>query len=149
MSCALDTNILVCTIAPASDPRRQRARELIIRGMRAGTTILRLQSLAEFSDVAIRKFGVSIAVVHRRIDAWCKALTVQAAVERDIVAALATVRDHKLRFWDALLCATAARSGVQYLLTEDLQDGRLVNGVTIVNPFDGANKSLVDQVLPP
>jgi predicted nucleic acid-binding protein len=40
-------------------------------------------------------------------------------------------------FWDALILVAASRSGARRLSTEDLQDGRTVLGVEIVNPFGG------------
>jgi predicted nucleic acid-binding protein len=40
-----------------------------------------------------------------------------------------------LRFRDALLVAAVAEKGVTVLFPEDMQDGRIVNGVRIVNPF--------------
>src|SRR6266404_2823755 len=63
MSCTFDTNILVYTLGQPADVKRQRAQSLIIRGARRQTAVLLLQSLAEFSYVATRKFGVSVA--------WC------------------------------------------------------------------------------
>jgi len=61
MSCTFDTNILVYTLGQPADVKRQRAQSLIIRGARRQTAVLLLQSLAEFSYVATRKFGVSVA----------------------------------------------------------------------------------------
>jgi predicted nucleic acid-binding protein len=52
-------------------------------------------------------------------------------------------------FFDAMLWATVKAAGCRVLLTEDLQDGRGLEGVRFVNPFDPANNSLVDLVLPP
>jgi len=34
-----------------------------------------------------------------------------------------------------LLCATETRAGLRYLLIEDLQNGRSLHGLAIVNPF--------------
>ncbi|HYK63242.1 MAG TPA: hypothetical protein VEV85_27645 [Bryobacteraceae bacterium] len=42
---------------------------------------------------------------------------------------------HSFSFWDALIIAAAARSRAVRLYTEDLQHGRVVLGVEIVNPF--------------
>ena len=44
-------------------------------------------------------------------------------------------------FWDALVLVAAARSGATRLYTEDLQHGRTVLGVEIVNPFRRAGRS--------
>jgi predicted nucleic acid-binding protein len=38
-------------------------------------------------------------------------------------------------FWDALIVVAAARSGASILYTEDLQHGRVIREVKIVNPF--------------
>ena len=38
-------------------------------------------------------------------------------------------------WWDALIVAAAHRSGSRWLLTEDLQNGQDIFGITIVNPF--------------
>lgn len=40
-----------------------------------------------------------------------------------------------LAYWDALLVASASQSGCEYLLTDDLEHGRQIGAVTIVNPF--------------
>ncbi len=55
-----DTNILVYATAAAPDAKAKRARDLIVRGMRSGCSVLLLQTLAEFSNVAIRKAGIPI-----------------------------------------------------------------------------------------
>jgi predicted nucleic acid-binding protein len=44
-------------------------------------------------------------------------------------------------FWDALILVAAVRSGATRLYTEDLQHGRTVLGVQIVNPFRRAGRS--------
>lgn len=40
-----------------------------------------------------------------------------------------------LSFRDALIVAAAKRLGAAYLLTEDLQQGQVLYGVEVVNPF--------------
>ncbi len=54
---------------------------------------------------------------------------------------LRAVRAHRLAFWDAMLWASAHRSGVRHLLTEDLQDGFAWEGVTF-NPFKRGTRSI-------
>ena len=58
-----------------------------------------------------------------------------AADEVALTDAMAAVRDHGISFWDALLWATLRRAGCNLLVTEDLQDGRILGGVRFVNPF--------------
>jgi predicted nucleic acid-binding protein len=146
---SFDTNVLVYATASSHDPKAVRARDLIARAMRAGWTILLLQTLAEFANVAIRKAGIPIEEIRKTIDAWRTVLPVQAADDEDLAAALEAVRAHRLPFWDALLWASAQRAGVRCLLTEDLQDGFMLQSVRFVNPFKRANDHLIDEVLPP
>src|ERR1700686_3884826 len=131
MACTFDTNVLVYTLPDPANTKRELARDLLIRAARPGVAILLLQSLGEFSDVAARKFGLSIASIHRRVRDWRDAIPVYAAGEDDLFAALDLVRDHRLGFWDALMCATATGAGLRYFLTEDLQDGRRLGNLTI------------------
>jgi predicted nucleic acid-binding protein len=146
---SFDTNVLVYATASISDGRVTRARDLIARAMRGASSVLLLQTLAEFSNVAIRKAGIPIEDIRRTIDAWRAVLPIQAADDGDLTAALEAVRAHRLPFWDAMLWASAQRAGVRCLLTEDLQDGFILQNVRFVNPFKRANDRLIDEVLPP
>jgi len=125
-----------------------RARDLIARAKRAGWTILLLQT-SEFANLAIRKARIPVEDIRSTIDAWRAVLPIQAADDGDLAAALDAVRAHRLPFWDAMLWASAQRAGVRCLLTEDLQDGFILQSVRFVNPFKQANDRLIDEVLPP
>ena len=109
---SFDTNVLVYATASISDVRVMRARDLVARAMRAASSVLLLQALAEFSNVAIRKARIPVEDIRRTIDAWRAVLPVQAADEGDLLMALDAVRAHRLAFWDAMLWASAQRAGV-------------------------------------
>jgi predicted nucleic acid-binding protein len=149
MTCTFDTNVLVYAILEPPDTKADRARELLARCTRHEGPVLLLQSLAEFSHVAMRKFGVRAGDVRRRVNVWRRLIPVQGAAGDDLDLALEFVHDHRIGFWDALLCATASRAGLHYLLSEDMQDGRRFGGLTIVNPFRPENAALIDRILPP
>jgi len=149
MNLTIDTNVLIYTLPAPSNSKFERAVDVVARGAQHQTLILLLQALAEFSHVATRKFGVGIQSVHRRVKEWRQIIPIHAAGEEDLIAALDLVREHRFGFWDALLCATASRAGLDYLLTEDLQDGRQIGRLTIVNPFRAENDALLNRILPP
>jgi predicted nucleic acid-binding protein len=67
---SFDTNILVYATLSVPLAKTDRARDLLVRGMRTGSCILLLQTLAEFSSVAIRKAGIAVDEVRTTIDAW-------------------------------------------------------------------------------
>lgn len=146
---SFDTNVLVYATASISDVRVMRARDLVARAMRAASSVLLLQALAEFSNVAIHKARIAVEDIRRTIDAWRAVLPVQAADEGDLLMALDAVRAHQLAFWDAMLWASAQRAGVRHLPAEDLQDGFVFQGVTFINPFKQKNDQSIDEVLQP
>ena len=110
---SFDTNVLVYATASISDVKVIRARDLIASAMRAASSVLLLQTLAEFGNVAIRKARITVKDIRRTIDAWRAVLPVQAAEDSDLLVALEAVRAHRLAFWDAMLWASAQRAGVQ------------------------------------
>jgi predicted nucleic acid-binding protein len=71
--------------------------------MRTGSSILLLQTLAEFSNLAIRKAGIEVDAVRTTIDAWRAVLPVQGTQDDDLSAALDAGKNHRLAFWDAML----------------------------------------------
>lgn len=146
---SFDTNVLVYTLRTPENPNLERASDLVDRAARSSSVGLLLQSLTEFSYVAIRKLRMDAQLVRRRIAAFRDVAPVHAPAEQDLMDALDLVRDHRLAFWDALMCATASRAGLQYLLSEDMQDGRRLGILTIVNPFSPENAELIDRILPP
>jgi predicted nucleic acid-binding protein len=145
---SFDTNVLVYATAARADARVSRAQDLLARAMRATTSILLLQSLSEFSNVAIRKARIPANAVKTTIEAWRAVLPVHSADDSDLVLALEAVRAHRLAFWDAMLWASARRAGVRHMLSEDFQDGFDLQGVTFINPFNPENNPLIDRLLP-
>ena len=53
----------------------------------------------------------------------------------------------RLQLWDAVVCVTAFRAGARTLLSEDMQDGGLISGLRIINPFNPANTALLRDLV--
>jgi predicted nucleic acid-binding protein len=49
--------------------------------------------------------------------------------------AIAIHQRYQLRYWDALIVATARHVGCTEVLSEDMNDGQDYGGIVIVNPF--------------
>ncbi len=97
--------------------------------------VLALQSLAEFFHVTVRKRLLPVDDAMDVVQNLRRLCRIAAAVEVALTDAMAAVRDHGLSFWDGLLWATLRRAGCNLLVTEDLQDGRVLGGVRFVTPF--------------
>ena len=103
--------------------------------------------MTEFYSVATGKFRIRSRDALLSLDELRAVLAVHAAEERDFDRATRG-EQRGLSFWDALIWATADRVGVQYLLTEDFRDGRVLGGVTSVDPFENHNRALLSRILP-
>ncbi|MDR0593793.1 MAG: hypothetical protein LBG60_11165 [Bifidobacteriaceae bacterium] len=61
----------------------------------------------------------------------------RAAYAQEVAAAIETSIRHQVNYWDALIVEAAASAGCARLLTEDLDDGQIISGVRVTNPFRG------------
>jgi predicted nucleic acid-binding protein len=145
---SFDSNILVYAADNSAGERHVRAADLIARSIRCGNCVQTLQSLAEFFSVVTRKTGIPAAAA-AFVEGWTAVALVEAGTAADLSDSIRAVRDHHLAFWDAMLWATIRRLGVHILITEDFQDGRMLDGVRFVDPFAIRNAAFIDQLLPP
>ena len=129
MTAFFDTNILV--YAQQRGGKADRARALL-----AGGGKLSVQVLNEFTAVSRRK---QRREWHEIAEAVADVLTTvdpPLALTLDLhVAARALAEDHGLSFYDALIVAAALKAGCDALFSEDLQHGRTIGRLAILNPF--------------
>lgn len=130
----LDTNVLVYTDDAAAPEKQRRALALVAEHRRQGTGVVSLQVLQEYFVAATRKLGVDAAVARRKVELIAE-LDVAEPRLADILAAIDLHRLHGFSFWDALIVRVAKQAGCAVILSEDLQHGREVDGLRIVNPF--------------
>jgi predicted nucleic acid-binding protein len=138
----VDTNILVYALANDDTVRAPIAQHLLDQLMAARALATSTQVLQELfvtltgkGDRRLRA-GEVVRILDRI--ATFPVFTVGYAAIRE--AAELSGRD-AFSFWDALVLVAAARSGATRLYTEDLQHGRTVLGVEIVNPFRRTGRS--------
>ena len=54
---------------------------------------------------------------------------------RSVLHAINLQMEYQFSFWDSLIVQAAIISKSEYLLSEDFQDGQVIESTTIVNPF--------------
>lgn len=132
----VDTNILLyahdATEAEKQPTARSRLDELWLNGR----GVISTQVLQEFYQVATRKLHPPIDRSEAReiIDLY-STWPVVVLDPTLILAATRLEEDRQMSFWDALILEAARVAGADRLLTEDLQDGQVIEGVRIENPF--------------
>jgi predicted nucleic acid-binding protein len=130
----LDTNVLVYADDKLAGQKQAKAQDLIEEALRTGNGVVSTQVLQEYFAVTTRKLGVPPEAAQLRVETYAPLTAVTIDVEH-ILQAIKLHRLHQINFWDALIVHAANRSGCSRLLTEDLQVGRIIEGVEIVNPF--------------
>ena len=132
----VDTNVLVYAFAPDDAVRSPIAIQLVEELMASNTFRTSTQVLQELFVTLTRTGGKTIGadLALHFVDQIAAFQTVTN--DYSIIRAGAELSSrHKLSFWDALIVAAAARSGATRLYSEDLQHGRKILGVEVVNPF--------------
>jgi predicted nucleic acid-binding protein len=140
---AFDSNVLLYAELEPQTGKGARARDLILRGFADG--VIAAQAIAEFVNVTRAKASLAQGVAQAKLyeqDYRTPATTVDV-----VLAAANLVSAHRLQMRDAIIVAASAKAGASHLFSEDMQDGRTVGGVRLVNPFDPANNALVDSLI--
>ncbi len=105
--------------------------------MRSGAGVVSTQVVQEFLNLATRKFARAFsgndlqAYLDDVLTPLCQVFP-DAALFR---LALEVKDETGYSFYDSLVVAGALRVGCTRLYSEDLQDGRLIRGLIIENPF--------------
>ena len=132
----VDTNVVVYLYSQADEWKRNRAYSVLKQYDRRIST----QVLNEFSNVCIKKWNFTKEKIQGFISQICLYCDVVYVYEDTIEKALSIHGKYKYPYYDCLMIASALEHNCQYLLTEDMADGQVIEGrLTIQNIF--ANKS--------
>ena len=128
---ALDSNVLVYAVA-GSGAKAEAAMTLVREG-----GVISVQALNETANVLRRKTALDWDAVEEALGLLRRLLDMVpldvATHERGLRLARAT----GYSVWDAMILSAALGAGCTTVFTEDMQDGRVVEGLTIRNPFGG------------
>jgi predicted nucleic acid-binding protein len=130
----LDTNILVYADDRRHPTQRRKALDTTKDHLMQRTGVVSTQVLQEYFVTATGKLRLDPAIARNKVEIYSR-FDVAVPSVSDILAAVDLHRIHGFSFWDALIVRMASQAGCRVLLTEDMQHGREVDGVRIVNPF--------------
>lgn len=138
MSAFLDTNILIYSISASVDPLEHAKKALAADLLqRRNDLVLSAQVLQEFY-VQVTRVSRPGALSHELacefIESWKRFQIVPITVDL-VDQALMIRQETGFQYWDCAIIAAAQIAGCDTLLTEDMQAGRILGGVTLSNPF--------------
>lgn len=133
----VDTNVIAYAHDAAETRRQPIAQRVLEELWRDRSGVVSTQVLQEIYVVATRKFTPHMSRAEARsvVGAYGSWQLVHIDLPL-IIAASRLEEEHTLSFWDALIVEAARRAGADRIVSEDLQDGRTFDGVTVENPFE-------------
>jgi predicted nucleic acid-binding protein len=131
----VDSNIWLYAFVRGSDASKRRIAVSVIS---AGPHVVSSQVVNEVCVNLMRKASFDEVKLERIIRAFHRRCVVVPVDEPSMLAACRLRSRYSLSFWDSLIVAAALASGYTRLISEDMNDGLVVeNSLTIVNPFRG------------
>jgi predicted nucleic acid-binding protein len=143
---ALDTNILAYAEGVNGASMKKAALDLVDKLPQA-SVVLPVQVLGELFHVLIRKAGRPSANARAAILSWRNAFALIETSAEIMLAASDLAVNNQFGIWDAVIVCAAAEADCRILLSEDMQDGFIWKGVTIINPFARARHPLLEALV--
>jgi predicted nucleic acid-binding protein len=130
----LDTNILVYTLDTNNAAKQKMAQNILIQISENEKPVISTQVLQEFYYASTTKIKTNKILVKNILHSFVNIETVQvnmAIIEQGIDISILS----QLSFWDGLIIAAAEYARCSVILSEDLNNGQIIRGVEIKNPF--------------
>jgi predicted nucleic acid-binding protein len=131
----IDSNIFVYTLDTHDKNKQKTARKLVKSIIENENAVISTQILQEFYTICTKKLRLEPLKVKGYVHNYSENLEVvqnsSEIIERGIDISIIS----KISFWDALVIAAAEYSKCSEIITEDLNDGQILNGIRIRDPF--------------
>jgi predicted nucleic acid-binding protein len=142
---ALDTNFLAYAEGVNGGAMKRTALDILER-LPQSAVVLPVQVLGELFRLFVSKAGRTPQQARDAIVGWRNAY-VLAETSAAVLMAAADLAVRQFGIWDAVILSAAAEADCRVLLSEDMQDGFVWRGVTVVNPFGKTRHPLLDALL--
>lgn len=131
----VDTNVLIYAHDVDAKRKHEVAKSVLSELWSQRSGVLSMQVLQEFYVNVTRKIASPLPRELARLavnsySMWCTETT-----PAEIASAFRIEDESRIGFWDALIVASAAKSGAARILSEDLNARQTIAGVRIENPF--------------
>lgn len=97
--------------------------------------VISAQVLNEFSNIAYRKLGFTSQKITSEITAFQTVFTIVPLTTSCTLRAVAVKGRYGFSYYDSLILATALEDQCNFLYSEDMHHGQVVDTLTIINPF--------------
>jgi predicted nucleic acid-binding protein len=142
---ALDSNVLIYAELEPESEKGTRSAALILRAARDG--VIPAQVLGQYLRFVQRRAPAAFEDAMRQASIYQAAFLTPPTTDAVINKASALARAHRMQLWHCVVCAASLDARAKVLMTEDMQDGRMIDGLRLINPFAAANAEAIETVL--
>ncbi|MDE0309152.1 MAG: PIN domain-containing protein [Acidiferrobacterales bacterium] len=132
----IDSSVLIYVFDETDSDKRTRSEDLIQSAVREGTGCISYQVVQETINVITGKLSATAIQAHQFLEDVLVPLWSVNPTNRLYRCGLDIMRRYRFSFYDSLIVAAALEARCKTLFSEDLQDGQIVEKLTIVNPFN-------------
>ncbi len=133
----IDTNVLIYAHDIDANAKHKIAKEVLQELWSERTGVLSTQVLQEFYVNVTRKIPSPLSKDLARLVVSSYAIWCLETTPTEILTTFRIEDESRIGFWDALIVSSAAKSGANRILSEDLNAGQRIAGILVVNPFVG------------
>ena len=131
-----DTNILIYFVDERYPKKQVIANKLLERAVQDQNGIISTQSLQEFYNVVTTKLKCPKDKAKELVEMFSEIFQVKEISIPLILSAVDISIKTGFSFWDSLILSAANDTGCIIVYSEDMNDGQIVEGTKILNPFD-------------
>ena len=108
--------------------------------------VIPAQVLGEYLRFVQRRVPAAFGEAIRQASLYRAAFLTPPTTDATINKAAELARSHRMQLWDCVVCAASMDIGAEVLLTEDMQDGRMIERLRLINPFAAANAEAIETL---
>ncbi|MBS4024031.1 MAG: PIN domain-containing protein [Dethiobacter sp.] len=128
----IDTNVLIYLYSEDEFEKRETSKSVFS----AYFCVTSTQVLNELSNVLIKKFKVPTTEVLAAIEEIIENCEINVVSVYSVKKALDISDKYRYSYYDSLILASALENECKFLITEDMQDGQIIDKcLTILNIF--------------
>jgi predicted nucleic acid-binding protein len=142
---AFDSNILIYAELEPESEKGTRSADLILRAAR--DAVIPVQVLGEYLRFVQRRLPAAFEEAIRQASIYRAAFLTPPTTDEILIRASELAHAHRMQLWDCVVCAASAQAGAKVIMTEDMQDGRIIDGLRLLNPFAAANAEAIEALL--
>jgi predicted nucleic acid-binding protein len=140
--CYLDTNIWIYVFDQAAPAKQRVSKDILLHFHRTGRGRISVQIMSEWRNTMIKKFSHLVSAELRRRFIGYLSVWQPLPISPDILLNADELCDrYHFSPYDSIHIQCALEMNCQYFLSEDMQDGLVVDeSLTICNPYAGAEE---------